>query len=343
MAQTPLPNLGVNYEYTLATNNWKNGFDSGMVILDAMAQGFVIDQRFTEPGGPSVGDAYLLTGAPAGANWGVDTGALVNSIALYTNVPGQLDASPWLYIAPREGFSVYDRTLNRWWTYIGTIWVPSGHQIRLEKTEAGVAYTTILEDAGRALNMTAAGTVLLTVDTFANVALPLGVFYDITHSGTGYLEITGAGGVTVTADGYSTVAAVAGARLTLEPNQRVLLWHQANDVWIAYFFERQPYIDVQTGATFEPVMRNANGSILINNAAHTLNIPDEATVPYPVGTMLRFINQNVAAIVVTDDVAVTYATGSQNLATAGIAANASALIQKTGTDQWFVLSNQALP
>jgi hypothetical protein len=46
---------------------------------------------------------------------------------------------------------------------------------------------------------------------------------------------------------------------------------------------------------------------------------------------------------VTDDVAVTYATGSQNLVAAGIAAGAHAKIQKTGTNEWFVLFNEVLP
>lgn len=102
-------------------------------------------------------------------------------------------------------------------------------------------------------------------------------------------------------------------------------------------------IEAVTATTFEPTLTNTNGTVLIDNATHTLNIPDNATVPYPTGTTLRFVNQNAAAITVTDDVAVTYATGSQNLVTAGIAANAAALIQKTGTDEWFVLLNQANP
>ena len=90
-------------------------------------------------------------------------------------------------------------------------------------------------------------------------------------------------------------------------------------------------------------MRNRDGTVLIDNAAHTLNIPDEATVPYPIGTTLEFVNQNAAAITVTDDAAVTYASGSQNLVVAGIAANASATIRKTAANQWFVLVNAALP
>lgn len=347
MPQTPLPNLGVNYEYTLGIDDWKNGFDSGMVILDAYAQGFVIDARIAEPAGPAVGDSYLLgpdTGVISGANWGTDTGAVLDSLAIYTNVPGQPDASPWFYIAPREGFSVYDRTLNRFWTYIGTEWIPGGHQRRLEKLEIGATYTSEREDSGRTLTLSnGAAPVVLTIDTFANVALPVGVFYDVVYVGTGFLEITGGAGVAIRAPGYDETAPATGARFTLEQWDRVRLWHLANDVWILVELGRIGTVQAETGATFEPDMRNRDGTVLINNAANTLNIPDEATVPYPIGTTLHFVNQNAAAITVTDDVAVGYATGSQNLVVAGIAANAHAKIRKVASDSWFVLFNQALP
>ena len=70
MPQTALPNIGVQFEFTLGTNDWKNGTDSSMVILDSQVQAFVIDQRTAEPGGPAVGDTYLLgPGGPSGVNW----------------------------------------------------------------------------------------------------------------------------------------------------------------------------------------------------------------------------------------------------------------------------------
>lgn len=229
MAQTPLPNIGLNFDYTLGTNDWKNGVDSGFVILDMNAQAFVIDQRTAEPGAPAVGDSYLLgPGAPTGANWGSDAGGVAGNLAVFTNVSGQPDASPWIYIAPRLGFRVYDRMINRIREYVGA---------------------------------------------------------------------------------WSIISGVAKI----------------------------------TAASFEPTLDNRNGTILINNGAHTLNIPDEATVQLKIGDDLHFVNQNAAAITVTDDAAVTYATGSQNLVSAGIAANAHAKIRKTAADEWFVLFNEALP
>ncbi|MCK5089231.1 MAG: hypothetical protein KAQ88_04555, partial [Hyphomicrobiaceae bacterium] len=121
------------------------------------------------------------------------------------------------------------------------------------------------------------------------------------------------------------------------------LFHLTNDRWILFPGPRLGTVQAETGATFEPAMRNRDGTVLINNGAHTLNIPDEATVPYPIGSTLHFVNQNAAAITVTDDAAVGYATGSQDFVVAGIAANAHAKIRKVASDSWFVLFNEALP
>jgi len=78
MAQTGLPNLGLNYEHTLGIDDWKNSYDSNWVISDALGgQANIIDHTITaEPGGPSVGDAYILGATQTGTNWGTDTGAV---------------------------------------------------------------------------------------------------------------------------------------------------------------------------------------------------------------------------------------------------------------------------
>ncbi len=345
MPQTALPNIGVNYEYTLGTNDWKNGSDTSMVILDLMCQGFVIDQRTAEPVGPAVGDAYLLTGTPTGTNWGTDSLAVADRIAVFTNVPGQTDASPWFYIAPREGFLVYDRTLNRYWHFFGTVWTPGGHLIRPEKLETGAAYTAEFEDTGKTLTLDNVATPTeLTIPAFATVAFPLNVTLEVVYLGTGFLEVAGATGVDIEFAGYDETAAPAGARPTFEQGEHFRLFHLTNDRWILFPDARRVVIDVVTAATFEPTMRNRNGTVLIDNVAHTLNIPDAATVPIPIGDTLHFLNQDgVNAITVTDDAAVTWASGSQNLVVAGIAAGAHAKIQKVASDSWFVLFNETLP
>ncbi len=346
MPQTALPNIGVNFEFTLGTNDWKNGFDSSMVILDAQVQAFDIDRRTAEPAGPAVGDTYLLgPGTPTGTNWGSDSLAIADSIAVFTNVPGQIDASPWFYIAPREGFSLYDRTLNRFWIRIGTAWIAGGQLRRPEKLETGAAYTAELEDTGRLVTLDNAATPTeYVVPAFATLEFPLGIFLEVAYIGAGFLDVRGATGVDIEFAGYDETAAGVGARPTFETSEGFRLYHLSNNRWILFPNARRSTIEAITAASFEPTMRNRNGTILIDNVAHTLNIPDEATVPMPIGDTFHFLNQDGAnAIIVTDDAAVTYATGSQNLVSAGIAAGAHAKIQKTASNEFFVLFNEALP
>ncbi len=345
MPQTALPNIGVNFEFTLGTNDWKNGFDSSMVILDSQVQAYVIDQRTAEPGGPAVGDTYLLgPGTPTGTNWGSDSLAVADSIAVFTNVPGQTDASPWFYIAPRNGFQIFDRTLFRPWLFLSGQWIPGGHLRRQEKLETGAAYTAELEDAGRLLTLDNAATPTeLAIPTFATVPFPLGIFLEVLYLGTGFLDVRGVTGVNIEFQGYAFAGTLAGARPTFEESEGFRLYHLTNNRWILFPNARIPTIQVETGATFEPTMRNRGGTIILDNAALTLNIPDEATVPIPIGDELEFLEVNGSAVTVTDDAAVSWRAGSQNLVSAGIGANARARIRKTGSDEWFVINNATLP
>lgn len=232
MPELIAPNLGLGYGFNLGENLWKDSRDRSQIVLDTLAQGHVQNDALLAEPGAVRGDAYILpTGTKTGANWGTDTGAVTDAVAVFTNVPGQADSSPWLYLTPKEGWLVYERTSNQYLEFTGGNWLVA---------------------MGRSVNK-------------------------------------------------------------------------------------------QTGTTFEPTLADADGIVPINNATHTFNLPDNATVPFPLGTRLTIPNQNAAAITVTDDAAVTYATGSQNLAVAGIAANAVAEIIKTDTDEWFVLRNEALP
>lgn len=346
MPQTSLPNIGVNYEYTLGSNAWKNGFDSSMVILDSQVQAYIIDQRTAEPAGPAVGDTYLLgPGTPTGTNWGSDSLSVADSIAVFTNVPGQTDGSPWFYIAPRNGFQIFDRTLFRPWVFLSGQWMPGGHLRRAEKLETGAGYTAELEDMARLLTLdNVAAPTELTIPAFATVPFPLGIFLEVLYLGTGFLEVAGATGVDIEFAGYDETAAATGATPTFETSEGFRLYHLTNNRWILLPNARRSVIEAITAASFEPTMRNRNGTVLINNVAHTLNIPDATAAPIPIGDTLHFLNQDgVNAITVTDDAAVTYATGSQDLVAAGIAAGAHAKIQKTGTNEWFVLFNEVLP
>lgn len=125
MPQTPAGNIGLEFEHTLGVDDFKNSYDANWLRLDTLAgQPFVIDDAITaEPGAPAVGDAYILQSTQTGTNWGTDTGAVQHSIALFTNLPGQTDGSPWLYLVPRVNWRVYVRAQARWSVFDGTVWL----------------------------------------------------------------------------------------------------------------------------------------------------------------------------------------------------------------------------
>lgn len=151
MAQTPLGNVGYEYEHTLGDDSWKNSYDANWVRADSIGgQAFLVDHLITaEPGVPTVGDAYILPASPTGTNWGSDTGAVEDSIALFTAIPGQTDDSDWLYIVPRENWRLYDRTNDHWLVFNGTDWLKGNvhrpYQITLGDT-AGDYTLSIIEN-----------------------------------------------------------------------------------------------------------------------------------------------------------------------------------------------------
>lgn len=231
MAQTPLANLGINYEHTLGADDWKNSYDGNWIVTDWAAQAYCINRTTTaEPGSPAVGDAYILGSSRTGTDWGSDSLSVENSIAIYANIPGLTDASKWIYLVPREGWKLYDRSANVWWQFNSTKWVCKGKNVR--GTTASTSSNT-------------------TVDT--------------------------------------------------------------------------------------------NGTLFVDNTAHTFTLKDNSTIPHDVGDTLEIVNEHANACTVAKDAAVSFRTGSQNLVSAGIAGNSICRLIATATDEWMVLYNAAHP
>lgn len=170
MAQTALPNTGLNYEHTLGAD-YKNSYDANWIIVDTLLQGYVIDSTVSsEPGSPSVGDAYILPSGLSGTNWGSDSGAVEHAIAIYAAVPGLTDDSDWLYLTPREGWTVFDRTNNRRMVYLDSAWRPLP-RFRQIDAQASVA----LPDSQGTIGVDVSGApVTLDIDEETTTPLPVG-------------------------------------------------------------------------------------------------------------------------------------------------------------------------
>jgi hypothetical protein len=159
MPQTALGNLGLNFEHTLGTDDWKNSYDANWVVSDSIGgQAFVLNHTVTaEPGSPAVGDAYILAATQTGTNWTGDTGAVEHAIAIYTNLPGQVDDSPWLYLTPREGWNVWDRTNNYQLFYYDSQWMVNGkpHVQTVILNDTSGNYTLQATDANSLIGLSA--------------------------------------------------------------------------------------------------------------------------------------------------------------------------------------------
>ena len=97
----------------------------------------------------------------------------------------------------------------------------------------------------------------------------------------------------------------------------------------------------QTGTTYTPVLTDQYQVLLTrsNASASTLTIPTNASVAFPIGTVITVLNKGVGVVTIQ---AVT--SGTTTILSAGATAAAPTLAQyksaaciKTGTDAWYVV------
>lgn len=196
MPQTPLSQLGLNYDHDAGTDGWKASYDANLVILDIMANGSVIDERAAQPGGAALGDAYIIANSGVtGASWVGNERA----VAIWN-----ASASAWVILAPVEGWQVYDRGLARMrvfesgeWTVRDSI-VTVAANVTIDHTHYGAAIELDTTAAARDI----------TIPTDASQNLPIGFhFYAINNSGSNNVTFTLAG---LTTRGIAAIAADRG-------------------------------------------------------------------------------------------------------------------------------------
>lgn len=220
MPQTAIGNIGLNYEWDLGSDGWKNGMDHNLILLDTLGQGYVIDHTVTaEPGAPVIGAAYILASTQTGTNWGTDGGAIEDAVAIYTNISGA--ATPWTYLTPREGWLVYERTQNAWHFFDGSNWIVDGHLkrrvVKLADTagvfepdkdnhaNAEIIFTDAYDDANDALNIPDNATQPFTIGTEMH-------FF---NDGDGDVSVTDDMGVTWLGEDFSTIIMGVGSRVSI--------------------------------------------------------------------------------------------------------------------------------
>ena len=105
--------------------------------------------------------------------------------------------------------------------------------------------------------------------------------------------------------------------------------------------------NAQVGTTYTPVLADANGCITNNNAAAiTDTIPPNASVPFPVGTVLTFEQLGAGAVLVTPGAGVTFCQWQGGCVTSGgqltVAPYDIAQLKQTATNTWLVTQSTGL-
>jgi hypothetical protein len=98
-------------------------------------------------------------------------------------------------------------------------------------------------------------------------------------------------------------------------------------------------LNSQTGTTYTPSLTDANNKfVMLNNAsAITVTIPTNASVAFPVGSVINFIQVGAGQVTISGDTGVTVnSQGSKNKL---FGQSAVGSVVKTATDTWYLYGN----
>lgn len=110
MTERTFPNLGLKGGYDPGENGWGDAQNLNLLTISILTQGTVIDKVSAEPGSPSAGDVYLLDEAH---------GTHPNEIIVFDGPSGEEE---WVYVAPNEGWLLYNQTADYYEKFDGAVW-----------------------------------------------------------------------------------------------------------------------------------------------------------------------------------------------------------------------------
>lgn len=125
MPNRALHNLGINTDWNLGEDGWKEGMGYNLLLLDTLAQPRVLDiGQNSPPGSPSAGDVHVVGDSPSG-----DWTDRPHAIAVY-------DDGAWTLVDPLEGWRVHNLDDGRRYKFTGAAWQPTRPLNNLTATAA---------------------------------------------------------------------------------------------------------------------------------------------------------------------------------------------------------------
>ena len=95
----------------------------------------------------------------------------------------------------------------------------------------------------------------------------------------------------------------------------------------------------QTGTTYTPVLNDAYQVLVTrsNAAASTMTIPTNASVAFPVGTVITVLNKGAGVVTISGAVGVTVLSAGAVAASPTLAQYKSCAIMQTSANNWYVV------
>ena len=110
MPARTLPNLSLLAGYDLGEDGWADDMTLNLLKLSVLTQGTVQEKVAAEPVSPTAGDVILLD----------ETNATnPNAVAVYDGPTGE---EAWVYIAPNDGWLLYNQAAGYYEKFDGTVW-----------------------------------------------------------------------------------------------------------------------------------------------------------------------------------------------------------------------------
>ena len=211
MPARTLPNLSLLAGYDLGEDGWADDMTLNLLKLSVLTQGTVQEKVAAEPVSPTAGDVILLD----------ETNATnPNAVAVYDGPTGE---EAWVYIAPNDGWLLYNQAAGYYEKFDGTVWAEletgggGGGAATPVVTEVSDAGSNLLAlQAGLYLRFTATAAKALTVRPDATEPLPANGEWHIRNVGAGDLTLVEGSGVTINPPNEGTLIVPVGGTVTLK-------------------------------------------------------------------------------------------------------------------------------
>ena len=223
---------------------------------------------------------------------------------------------------------------------------------RPKTTVSSVTYTLSAADAGKIIEFTNAGSVVVTVPNSSSYDFAIGTTFYFLNAGTGTVTIGGASGVIVNAEGgllslpsqWSSAEFVKVATNTwvLSSSSSKVSTAELEDNSVTPAKLADVTLDTKTsanttGSTYELVLTDKNKIIEMNfSGANTVTVPLNATQAFGVGTQISVVQYGLGKTQIIHPSGVTI------IATPGAylrARYSSATLVKRATNEWYLFGD----